>query len=102
MKELIWLIPVLPFVGALLNGFLLKGRIGKQAVAWIACGVTGIAAILAIAIIFDYTGDAAFAGGKAFEADYYVWMPAGPVHTIANGVQDFTIPFGFLVDPLSC
>ncbi len=102
MKNLIWVIPVLPFLGALLNGVLLKGRINKQAVAVIACAVTGIAAALALGIIWDYTHDAAFAGGKAFENDYYVWMPAGAVHTLAAGVKSFNIPLGFLIDPLSC
>jgi NADH-quinone oxidoreductase subunit L len=102
MKNLIWLIPVLPFLGALLNGVLLRGRINKRAVAIIACTVTGIAAAMALGIIWDYTHDPAFAGGKPFEHDYYVWMPAGPVHTLAEGVKSFTIPFGFLIDPLSC
>ena len=41
MKEWIWLIPVLPFVGALLNGVILKGRINKKLVAGIACSVAG-------------------------------------------------------------
>src|SRR6185436_16901976 len=102
MKELVWIIPVLPFLGALLNGVLLKGRLDKKAVAGIACAVTGIAALLAIGIIWDYTHDPAFAGGKPFEHDYYVWMPAGPVHTAAAGVRNFTTPLGFLIDPLSC
>jgi NADH-quinone oxidoreductase subunit L len=102
MKELVWLIPVLPFLGALLNGVILKGRINKKAVAIIACAVTGIAAALAIGIILDYTGDPAFADGKPFDRDYYVWMPAGPIHTVVNGVRDFTVPLGFLIDPLSC
>jgi NADH-quinone oxidoreductase subunit L len=102
MKELVWIIPVLPFLGALLNGVLLKGRLDKKAVAWIACAVTGIAAALAIGIIWNYTQDPAFAGGKPFEHDYYVWMPAGAVHTAAEGVKNFTTPLGFLIDPLSC
>ncbi|MFL6200566.1 MAG: NADH-quinone oxidoreductase subunit L [Thermoanaerobaculia bacterium] len=102
MKDFVWLIPVLPFLGALLNGVLLKGRINKKAVAGIACAMVGIAALLAIGIIWDYTHDAAFAGGKAFEHDYYVWMPAGPIHTVVNGVRDFSVPLGFLIDPLSC
>ena len=42
MKEWLWLIPVLPFLGALLNGVLLKGRVNKKAVGLIACGVTGL------------------------------------------------------------
>ena len=56
------------------------------------------------ASIFDYTGDPAFSGGEGwlpFEHDYYVWMPAGPIHTVVDGVRDFDIPFGFLLDPLS-
>ena len=104
MKELVWLIPLLPFLGALLNGVVLRGRISKKAAAGIACAVTGIAAILAIGVILDYTGDPAYAGPdwKPFEEDYYVWMPAGPIHTVAEGVKDFNVPFGFLIDPLSC
>jgi NADH-quinone oxidoreductase subunit L len=102
MKELVWIIPVLPFLGALLNGVVLKGRLDKKVVAGIACAVTGIAALLAIGIIWDYTHDPAFAGGKPFEHDYYVWMPAGPVHTAAAGVRNFITPLGFLIDPLSC
>jgi PAS domain S-box-containing protein len=45
MRNLLWVIPVLPFLGALLNGFLLRGRIGKKAVAAIACGMVALAAI---------------------------------------------------------
>ncbi|MEA2561426.1 MAG: NADH-quinone oxidoreductase subunit [Acidobacteriota bacterium] len=104
MKELVWLIPLLPFLGALLNGVILRGRISKKAAAGIACAVTGIAAALAIVVILDYTGDSQYAGPdwKPFEEDYYVWMPAGPIHTVAEGVKDFNVPFGFLIDPLSC
>ena len=51
MHELVWLIPVLPFLGALLNGVVLKGRLGKKAVAWIACGLVGLAALLALLVI---------------------------------------------------
>src|SRR6185436_12326618 len=102
MKELVWIIPVLPFLGAFLNGVVLRHRVDKRTAAIIACAVTGIAAALAIGIIWDYTHDPAFAGGKPFEHDYYVWMPAGPVHTAAAGVRNFTTPLGFLIDPLSC
>ncbi len=102
MKDLVWVIPILPFLGAFLNGVLLRGRVDKKTAAIIACAVTGLAALLAIGVIWDYTHDAAYAGGKAFEHDYYVWMPAGPVHTLAEGVKNFNIPLGFLIDPLSC
>jgi NADH-quinone oxidoreductase subunit L len=100
MKDFIWLIPVLHFLGAFLNGVVLRHRVNKQVAAAIACGVTGIAAALAIGIIWDYTHSAGYPA--PFEHDYYVWMPAGPVHTLAEGVKNFNIPLGFLLDPLSC
>ena len=102
MKDLLWIIPVLPFLGALLNGFLLKGRIGKSAVAAIACGTVGLAAILGIVSIVSYLGSPEHAAGQGWDHDVYVWMPAGPLLTAADGVKDLTIPMGFLLDPLSC
>ena len=107
MKEWLWLIPVLPFLGALLNGVLLKGRINKKAVSLIACGVTGLAAVLALGIIADYVtstpaGGDLEGGRPAFEQSLYTWMPAGPIETTLDGVKNFTVDFGFLLDPLSC
>src|SRR5215210_983178 len=101
MKDLLWLIPVLPFLGALLNGVVLKGRIGKKAMAWIACGLVGLAAVLALVVIAGYLGSPEHAAQKPFEHDYYEWIPAGAVHT-PDGPKDFTVSFGFLLDPLSC
>jgi NADH-quinone oxidoreductase subunit L len=103
MKELLWLIPVIPFLGALLNGVLLRGRLSKKAAAAIACGAIGIVAVLALLIIGDYvTGTAGQHDWKPFEQDLYVWMPAGPIHVAVGGVKDFTVSMGFLLDPLSC
>jgi len=101
MRNLLWVIPVLPFLGALLNGFLLRHRIGKKAVAAIACGTVGIAAVLGLLIIFDYLGGPEHAAHQGFEQNLYEWMPAGPLATAADGVKSFTVPMGFLIDPLS-
>ncbi len=38
MKELVWLIPVLPLVGAFLNGVVLRNRLSKMGVGWVAFG----------------------------------------------------------------
>jgi NADH:ubiquinone oxidoreductase subunit 5 (subunit L)/multisubunit Na+/H+ antiporter MnhA subunit len=54
MIDLLWLIPVLPFLGALLNGVVLRRRIGRKAVAWIACGIVGATALLSLLVISDY------------------------------------------------
>ena len=102
MRELLWLIPVLPFVGALLNGFVLRHRAGKRAVAWIACGVVGLAAALGLLVIADVFlgGEASAHGARAFEQDLYVWVPAGPLATAADGLKDLTISMGFLLDEI--
>ena len=102
MKDLLWIIPVLPFLGALLNGFLLRGRVSKGVAAGIACGVVGLAAVLAIVSIAGYLGSPEHAAGDGWDQDVYVWMPAGPLLTAADGVKDFSIGMGFLLDPLSC
>src|SRR5215210_544336 len=101
MRNLLWVIPVLPFLGALLNGFLLRHRIGKRAVAAIACGTVGVAAVLGLLIIFDYLGSPEYAAHQGFQQDLYEWMPAGPLATAADGVKNFTVGMGFLLDPLS-
>ncbi len=105
MHELVWLIPLLPFLGVLLNGVVLKGRLDRKAVAWIACGVVGLAAVLALLVIagylISYVGSPEHAAHQAFERDYYVWIPAGAIHT-PDGIRNLTISAGFLLDPLSC
>src|SRR6476469_11086 len=102
MRELLWIIPVLPFLGALLNGFLLRGRIGKQAVAAIACGTVGLAAVLGLLVIYSYLGSPEHAANKPVENDVYSWVASGPLLTAADGVKSFTVSMGFQVDPLSC
>src|SRR5262245_43150948 len=101
LLKLLWLVPVLPFLGALLNGVVLRGRIGKRAVAWIACGTVGLAALLGIALIATYAGTATRAGGEVgVDLPVYTWMPAGMLR--AAGVPaDFTVDMGFFLDPLS-
>jgi NADH-quinone oxidoreductase subunit L len=103
MKELLWLIPVLPFLGAFVNGVLLRGRVSKKTAAGIACGAVGLAALLALLIIGDYLMSSGGHGHRVpFEQELYTWMPAGAIHTVTEGVKNFSVGMGFLLDPLSC
>ncbi len=102
MKALLWVIPVLPFLGALLNGFLLRGRINKKAVAAIACGSVALATLLGFLVIASYLGSPEHAADKPFEQEVYSWVPSGPLLTVANGLKNFTVDMGFQIDPLSC
>ena len=101
MKQLLWVIPILPFLGALLNGVLLRNRVGKKAVVAVACGSVGLACLTAFAVIGSYMGSAERAAGQAWELVVYNWIPAGSLITDLAGVTNLDVSMGFLLDPLS-
>jgi NADH-quinone oxidoreductase subunit L len=94
-------VPLLPFLGALLNGVVLRNRIGKGAVAAIACGSVALSCVLGIAAIAGYVGGSGGSGAAAYEVDVWEWIPAGDL-VVGSAVRPFTVPFGFLLDPLAC
>jgi NADH-quinone oxidoreductase subunit L len=103
LRSLLQFIPLVPFLGALLNGVVLRGRIGKRAVAWIACGSVGLAALLGFLVIGSYASHAAGATAPyGFEQHVYTWIPAGALHTAISGVANLTVEMGFFLDPLTC
>ncbi len=103
LRSLLQFIPLVPFLGALLNGVVLRGRIGKQAVAWIACGSVGLAALLGFLVIGSYASHAAgISAPYGFEQHVYIWIPAGALHTAISGVANLKVEMGFFLDPLTC
>ncbi|MCP4201734.1 MAG: NADH-quinone oxidoreductase subunit L, partial [bacterium] len=84
--DLIWLIVLLPFAGAALNG-VLGPRISKKATTAVALGAPGLSAVLAILAIIEYLGGAA---PEPVSQVLYAWT-AGPLQ----------IDVAFLLDPLS-
>ncbi|HEY3282069.1 MAG TPA: NADH-quinone oxidoreductase subunit L, partial [Armatimonadota bacterium] len=80
-RELIWLIPLLPFLGALVNG-LLGTRLPRSVSGWL--GVLTVAASFALAIFL-------VSGGHAGESKLYEWLPLG----------DFQVPMALRLDALS-
>jgi NADH-quinone oxidoreductase subunit L len=101
MKQLLWVIPVLPFLGALLNGVLLRHRVGKKTVIAVACGSVGLACLTAFAAIGSFMGSAERAAGQAWELVVYNWIPAGSLWTDLLGASRLDVSMGFLLDPLS-
>jgi NADH-quinone oxidoreductase subunit L len=102
MKELIWIVPLLPFLGALANGVVLRGRIGKRGVAWVACGSVALSCLIGLGAIASYLGSADFAARRGFEQVLYLWVPAGWMHVGLTGAfADFKVTMGFLLDPLA-
>ena len=90
MNDLIWLIPLLPLIGFILNGF---GRnvFSKSLINLIACGSVLISFVLSC-LVFGEVWSAREAGeGAAFYVHLFDWIHVG----------DLKISFSFLVDPLS-
>ncbi|MCB0076917.1 MAG: NADH-quinone oxidoreductase subunit L [Anaerolineales bacterium] len=88
MIDLIWLIPLLPLLGVVINTFFGRFLSGKAS-AWLATLLVGIAAALTLVTIFQVRGLGEEFGGET--VTLYRWMTAG----------DFSVTLSFLVDQLS-
>ncbi len=86
MTTALWLIPILPLVGAAFNGFL--GRaVGKRAVAFVGVGVLLAAFVLAATAFVHMLG----LPDRRLDITYATWMAVG----------NLNVPFGLVMDPLS-
>jgi len=88
MIDLVWLIPVFPLMGFLINGLIGK-NFSEKAIGWIGAGSVGASFVLAVLIFIELLGMAP--GSRSVQKIVYTWMLSG----------DANIPIGFLVDPLS-
>lgn len=86
MIQLIWLVPLLPLIGFLAIG--LSGKqLSKSFVGILGSGVILAAFILSFGIFFELKGQEQ----KSVIIDLFSWISAGKL----------SIPFSFLIDPLS-
>jgi NADH-quinone oxidoreductase subunit L len=88
MERPLYLIPLFPLIGFLLNGLFL-GRINKKLVSSIACGSVGLSFIFGIKYFLDLLSLPENA--RVIENIFFTWIPSGQFH--AN--------ISFLFDPLS-
>jgi NADH-quinone oxidoreductase subunit L len=96
--DLIWIIPLFPAVGFVINGLFGK-RMPKTAVAVIACGAVLLAFIFAVGAVVQLTH--LDPEHRSHTVKVYEWINAGATHTSAGEVARFTIDWAFLLDPLS-
>jgi len=89
MHSYIWLIPLFPLLGVLING-LLGHKLPKKVVGPIACLAVGLSAIVSTLIFFEVL---ALPPEARILNDVvsYNWITAG----------EFSVDIGFLIDPLS-
>jgi len=87
MIQFVWLIPMLPLLGVIINLFFGE-MLPRKLSAWLATGLVGIGALLSAGIIFEITGRPDFHGETV---ELYRWMTVG----------DFSVNIAFYVDQLS-
>jgi len=88
MSDYLFLIPLLPLIGFVVNGLLL-GRLRRPAVNAVACASVGGAFILSVLAFFELR--ALPPAMRMIEQTLFTWIPSG----------NFNVNIGFLLDPLS-
>jgi len=114
MLKLVWLIPVLPLIGFLLN-FLLgrKLQLSERTISLIACGVILASMLLTFGAFYEYH----WSYNPANETKPYVssedggfphsftWLPGGAARNThgqqAGGLSNFNIEWSYQIDQLS-
>lgn len=87
MIEKSWLIPLLPFLGFLVNALGIK-QIPKKAAGIIGSASVLVSFILSVLVFFELKGS----GTGAVTVELFNWISAGSL----------SIPFSFYIDPLTC
>lgn len=88
MDYSLYLIPIFPLAGFLLNGLLL-GRLNKRLISIIGCGSVGLSFIWSLKTFFNLL--ALPETERQIEEVLFSWIPSG----------EFSVNIGFLFDPLS-
>ncbi len=105
MLKYLFFIPLLPLIGAAINGLLGRRlKFSETTVAIIACGTTGLSCLLALGAIYDY----AMNHGHEIYVDTnyaYTWIEGGGGRTtlshLANAFSNFKIEWAYQMDRLS-
>jgi NADH-quinone oxidoreductase subunit L len=95
MLRLIWLIPILPLLGAAVNG-VIGTRLSRRAVGTIACGMVLLSFLLSAGAVLALSGLPVAERHAA--VDLGTWLPLGAVGAHAETLR---VGWGFALDPLS-
>ncbi|MBI4618681.1 MAG: NADH-quinone oxidoreductase subunit L [Desulfobacterales bacterium] len=88
MLDYVWLVPLFPIIGAIING-IFGTKLSKKTVGVVACGVIGLSFLVSVLVFFSLLQLPP--ESRSFEKIIYTWIAAGDLKTTV----------GFLVDPLS-
>ncbi len=119
MYKFIWLVPLLPLIGAAINGLLGRAlRFSERTVTVVSVGSVALAFLLALAAVYSYGFGSEARWPKAFVtseggAFVYNWIPGGAVRLTQGAKERAAMPaqpahtsvlnveWSYQVDPLS-
>lgn len=94
--DLIWLIPILPGIGAALNGLIGIRYFSKRTAGLVACFTMAAALVLSVNAFVQLLGT----DTRFHQVTLGDWIPPIPLQTV-NGMGAFEVPWAFTLDPLS-
>src|SRR5579863_2652147 len=95
----IWLIPLFPLAGAALMLFIGR-RLPNSAVNVICVGSVFLAMCYAFGAIWQLVSRPV--AERLVSYNLFTWVPAGMMHTSSGAIMRFNVPWGVLMDPLTC
>jgi NADH-quinone oxidoreductase subunit L len=96
--DYIWLIPILPGIGAAINGLAGIRYFSKRTSGLVACATMGLALVLSLSAFWQLLG---LPGeSRSFDVTVATWIPPIPLQG-GHGIASFEIPWRFRLDPLS-
>src|SRR5213593_4543876 len=103
MLRLLWLIPLLPFLGFAVNGLFGSRLLPRRAVALLACGlvlasfVISVGSVLGLQAIAQAPAELASGAVPRFTQDLFEWTPMGRSET----GEELRVDWAYALDPLS-
>ena len=95
----IWLIPLLPGVGAAINGLVGIRSFSRRTAGMVACATMAAALGLSVVAFWQLLGLPADA--RAYSVTLAEWIPRIPLQLHDGSVGGFEVPWGFRLDPLA-
>jgi NADH-quinone oxidoreductase subunit L len=95
----IWMIPLFPLAGAALM-LLIGKRLPNLGVSVVCVGSVFLSMFFAFGAILQLI--ARPVADRVVSFALFDWVPAGMMHTNAGKLLDFHVPWGVMIDPLTC
>jgi NADH-quinone oxidoreductase subunit L len=95
----IWLIPLFPLAGAALM-FFFGRKLPNAGVNVVCVGSVFLAMVYAFGAIWQLVSRPV--AERLVSYNMFDWVPAGAMHTNAGAFMRFNVPWGVLIDPLTC